>query len=90
MNSSAIVGLNTKWYRYKSNLIQEKFAELTGFKTAYLSTIETGEANLTLKNIDLIAKILKISPKDLFDIKTAKSAQKLPRRIDMYKKKQNL
>lgn len=89
MNSMKLIGLNTKWYRYKENLTQEKFAELTGFKMAYISTIETGDANLTCKNIDLIAENLNIPQKNLFDEKTAKLAQKLPNRVDTYYKNNN-
>ena len=66
MDSMHLVGLNIKYYRFQKNLTQEKFAEITGFKMAYLSTIETGDANLTCKNIDLIAKNLEIEPYKLF------------------------
>ncbi len=89
MDSMELIGLNTKWYRYERNLTQEKFAELTGFKMAYISTIETGDANLTCRNIDLIAKQLKIKPKDLFDEETAKKANKLPSRVDTYYRNKN-
>ena len=51
---------------------------------AYISVIETGNANLTCKNIDLIAKSFNIKPELLFNEKTAKLAQKLPARVDMY------
>lgn len=54
---------------------------------AYISVIETGNANLTCKNIDFIAKSFNIKPILLFDEKTAKMAKKLPVRVDMYKKK---
>ena len=79
MTSMELVGLNTKWYRYQNNLTQEQYANKTKFKMAYISVIETGNANLTCKNIDFIAK--------LFNEKTAKLAQKLPARVDMYKRK---
>ena len=72
MTSMELVGLNTKWYRYQNNLI---------------SVIETGNANLTCKNIDFIAKSFNIKPELLFNEKTAKLAQKLPIRVDMYKRK---
>lgn len=87
MTSMELVGLNTKWYRYKNNLTQEQFANITKFKMAYISTIETGNANLTCKNIDLIAKSFNIKPKLLFDEITALSAKQLPKRVDMYNKK---
>lgn len=85
MTALELVGLNTKWYRYQKGLTQEQYASKTKFKMAYISTIETGEANLTLKNIDFIAKSFNISQKDLFDEKTAREAKKLPARVDMYK-----
>ena len=81
-----IVGLNTKWYRYQKNLTQEDFADLTNFKMAYISTIETGDANLTLRNIDLICKSLEVEYQDLFSVRTAKLAKNLPNRVDTYYK----
>ncbi len=87
MDSMELVGLNIKWYRYQMNLTQEQFAEKSGFKMAYLSTIETGHANLTCRNIDIIAKTLKIKPIKLLDEETANLAKKLPPRVDMYKTK---
>ena len=41
------------------------------------NTIETGNANLTCKNIDFIAKSFKIKPELLFSEETAKMAKKL-------------
>ncbi len=89
MSLMEVVGLNTKWYRYERNLTQEDFADRTNFKMAYISTIENGSANLTCKNIELIAKALAIKPILLFDEETAKKAKKLPKRVDMYNKDEN-
>lgn len=86
MTSMELVGLNTKWYRYQNNLTQEQYANKTKFKMAYISVIETGNANLTCKNIDFIAKSFKIKPELLFNEETAKMAKKLPARADMYHK----
>ena len=80
-----LVGLNTKYYRYQQRLTQEQYANKTKFKIAYISTIETGDANLTCKNIDSIAESLGIKPADLFNEETAKLAKKLPPRVDMYR-----
>ncbi len=79
-----IVGLNTKWYRYQKRLTQEDFADITNFKMAYISTIETGDANLTLRNIDLICKSLEVDYQALFSTRTAMMAEDLPARVDMY------
>ena len=87
MTSMELIGLNTKWYRYQKNITQEEFANITKFKMAYISTIETGIANLTCKNIDLIAKALNIRSSQLFDENTAIKAKTLPKRVDMYNKK---
>ena len=84
MKSMELVGLNTKYYRYQQRLTQEQYANKTKFKIAYISTIETGDANLTCKNIDSIAESLGIKPADLFNEETAKLAKKLPPRVDMY------
>jgi transcriptional regulator with XRE-family HTH domain len=84
MNSMQLVGLNTKWYRYQKNWTQEDFAERTNFKMAYISTIETGNANLTCKNIDALAKTFNIKPDLLFESNTAIKAKELPQRVDMY------
>lgn len=86
MSSMELVGLNTKWFRYQNKITQEQFANKTKFKMAYISTIENGDANLTCKNIDCIAKAFNIKPFLLFDEETAKKAKKLPKRVDMYKK----
>ena len=84
MNAMELVGLNTKWYRYQQKLTQEQFANKTNFKMAYISTIENGDANLTCKNIDNIAKTFNIPISLLFEEKTAKMAKTLPKRVDMY------
>ncbi len=81
-----IVGLNVKWYRYQEGLTQEKFAEMANFKMAYVSIVENGEANLTLNNIEIIAKTLKVEPEVLFNKETASKAKALPKRVYMYQK----
>lgn len=87
MKAMELVGLNMKWYRYQNGLTQEQFANKTKFKMAYISTIENGDANLTCKNIDNIAKTFGIKVISLFDEKTAKEAKNLPKRVDLYKSK---
>ena len=85
MDIKEIVGLNTKYYRYKKGLTQEEFANLTHFKMAYISIIENGITNLTLNNIKIIANCLDIKPELLFDEDTAREALTLPKRVFMYK-----
>ena len=86
MHAMKRVGLNTRWYRYQKGLTQEKFSEITNFKMAYISVIESGNANLTCRNIDVIARSLGIDVELLFSEKTANKAINLPMRVYMYKK----
>ena len=86
MDAMKRVGLNTRWYRYQKGLTQEKFSEITNFKMAYTSVIESGNANLTCRNIDVIARSLGIDVELLFSEKTANKAINLPMRVYMYKK----
>lgn len=82
--SMELIGLNTKWYRYQNKITQEKLAEKTKFKPAYISLIECGRANTTCSNIDIIAEALNVKPSDLFNENTANKAKNLPNRIDKY------
>ena len=84
MDAMKLVGLNTKWHRYQNGLTQEQYAAKTNFKMAYISNIETGDANLTCKNIDAIARSFGIKSKQLFEEKTAIKAKSLPTRVDKY------
>ncbi len=84
MTSMEIVGLNTKWYRYQNKMTQEQYAKKAKYKTAYISNIETGNANLTCKSLDLIAASFHIPTEALLNIETAKKAKKLPTRLDLY------
>lgn len=86
MDAMKRVGLNTRWYCYQKGLTQEKFSEITNFKMAYISVIESGNANLTCRNIDVIARSLGIDVELLFSEKTANKAINLPMRVYMYKK----
>ena len=83
MDAMKRVGLNTRWYRYQKGLTQEKFSEITNFKMAYISVIESGNANLTCRNIDVIARSLGIDVELLFSEKTANKAINLPMRVYM-------
>lgn len=84
MNTQELLRLNTKWHRYQNKMTQEKFAEKTNFKMAYISLIECGRANPTCSNIDVISSALGIEVVDLFNKQTAIKAKKLPARVDQY------
>ncbi len=52
--------------RKERNLSQEQLAELAGVHRTYIGMIERAEKNITLYNINRIAKALKVGIKDLF------------------------
>jgi len=59
------VGLNIRTIREERKLSQEKLAALADLHRAYIGQIERGEKNIGLKNLEKIAKALKVNAKDL-------------------------
>lgn len=53
-------GKRVREERLKQNLSQEKLAELAELHRTYIGMIERGEKNITLENIEKIAKALGI------------------------------
>jgi len=51
--------------RETKGLSQEKLAELAGVHRTYIGMIERGEKNITLENINKVAKALEIPVSDL-------------------------
>ena len=59
------VGFNIRRIREQRGLSQEKLAGLADLHRAYVGQIERGEKNIGLKNLEKIAKALKVNMKDL-------------------------
>ena len=68
MNKSTLVkfGEKVRAERLKQNLSQEELAAKAGVHRTYIGMIERAEKNITLENIEKIAKALKISIADFF------------------------
>ena len=63
MSSNSILeifGRNVQKYRKEQRLSQEKLAEYAGLHRTYIGMIERAEKNITLVNIEKIAKALNI------------------------------
>lgn len=60
-------GKQVRKIRLEQNLSQEELADRAGVHRTYIGMIERAEKNITLENIEKIAKALKISPKELID-----------------------
>ena len=52
--------------RNELGVSQEEFADMCGLDRSYVGGVERGERNLSLVNIERIAKALKISLSELF------------------------
>ena len=52
--------------RKERNLFQEQLADMAGVHRTYIGMIERAEKNITLCNIERIAKALEVNIKDLF------------------------
>jgi DNA-binding XRE family transcriptional regulator len=53
-----IFGINLKFARLKCNLKQSDVAAITGLTQQYLSLIEAGQQNVTIKTMALLAKVV--------------------------------
>lgn len=62
-----LFGHNVQQARKKQEISQEKLAELAGVHRTYIGMIERAEKNITLCNIERIAKALKVEIKDLLE-----------------------
>lgn len=69
MNKSILIkfGSKIKAERLKQNLSQEELAAKAGVHRTYIGMIERGEKNITLLNIEKIAKSLNMSISKLLD-----------------------
>ena len=56
---------NMRALRKENQLSQEKLAELCGLHRTYIGSVERSERNISIDNIEKIAKALRISPPDL-------------------------
>lgn len=59
-------GSRVRELRMHSNLSQEKFALQIDMDRTYLASVEQGKRNISLENIDKIAKGLGITIEELF------------------------
>lgn len=59
-------GTRVKELRLEKHLSQEELASIAGVHRTYIGMIERAEKNITLENIEKIAKALNAPVKDLF------------------------
>jgi transcriptional regulator with XRE-family HTH domain len=60
-------GKKVREERFKRRLTQQALGDIAGVHRTYIGMVERGEKNLTLTNIQKIAKALKIKPSELLE-----------------------
>ena len=66
-NILEIFGRNVQKYRKEKQVSQERLAEIAGVHRTYVGMIERAEKNITLRNMEKIAKALNVEIKDLLE-----------------------
>lgn len=64
-NARKIFARKLKEYRTEKNLSQEELADIAGLHRTYVGSVERGERNISLDNMECLANALKIQIKDL-------------------------
>ena len=60
-----IFALKLKEFRVKKNLSQEELADMSGLHRTYVGSVERGERNISIDNMERLASALNIQIKDL-------------------------
>ena len=61
-------GKTIRQLRLEKQISQEEFADMCGMHRSYMSDVELGKRNISLDNINKIAKALNISVAQLFKL----------------------
>jgi len=63
-----IVGSNIRKVRLRQKMSQNQLAFEAGVTREFVNKVESGNYNISLKNLEKLALILEVEVKDLFDI----------------------
>lgn len=66
-NARLIFAANMRRLRLERGLSQEELAEVANLHRTYIGSVERGERNITIDNIEKIANALKVSVPTLLD-----------------------
>lgn len=64
-NARIIFARNIKVFRAKLDLSQEELADLAGLHRTYVGSVERGERNISIDNMERLASALNIDIKEL-------------------------
>lgn len=66
MDIKLLVGKRVKELRNKLGISQEELADLAGLDRTYVTSVECGKRNISIVNIEKLAKALKVSLAEFF------------------------
>ena len=66
-NARKIFGEKLKEFRAQKRLSQEELADIAGLHRTYVGSVERGERNISIDNIERLASALEIQMKDLLE-----------------------
>ena len=66
MDIKLSVGKRVKELRNKLGISQEEFADLAGLDRTYITSVECGKRNISIVNIEKLARVLKVSLAEFF------------------------
>lgn len=66
MDIKLLVGKRVKELRNKLGVSQEEFADMAGLDRTYITSVECGKRNISIVNIEKIAKALNVSLSEFF------------------------
>jgi transcriptional regulator with XRE-family HTH domain len=66
-SAKSIFARNIRKVRLSQGLSQERLAELSGLHRTYVGSVERGERNISIDNIEALAKALRVRPSELLE-----------------------
>ena len=66
MDIKILVGKRVKELRNKVGISQEELADIAELDRTYITSVECGKRNISIVNIEKLAKALKVSLSDFF------------------------
>lgn len=67
MDIKLLVGKRVRELRNNLGISQEELADLAGLDRTYITSVECGKRNISIVNIEKLAKALNITIKDFFN-----------------------
>lgn len=67
LTARALFAGNLRAYRLRQGLSQEELADLAGLHRTYVGSVERGERNISIDNMERLAAALNVKPSELLD-----------------------